>query len=161
MSSAIQSPKHFLVQVARLPLGPKLLVLSTLLIAVAVVTVVFTFDSLEKPEPLHSAVGSAVVQADETALLSAADSSGKELMKLKKGAKVNLLDKLASLDVQTVRVQYATPERNSKPGYVRTQDLGAWESSDPVSEWAFLTAARNRNDIGADELITKLRSYSL
>ncbi|MBL8178520.1 MAG: hypothetical protein JNK48_27855, partial [Bryobacterales bacterium] len=48
-----------------------------------------------------------------------------------------------------------------KPGYVRTQDLGAWESSDPVSEWAFLTAARNRNDIGADELITKLRSYSL
>lgn len=161
MASAIQSPKQFLVQVARLPLGPKLLVLSTLLIAIVVVTLVFTYDSLEPPEPLHSALGSAVVQADETTLLSSADASAKELMKLKKGAKVNLLDKLTSLDVPSVRVQYVTPERNSKPGYIRTQDLGSWESTDPVSEWAFLNAARNRGDLSTEEIITRLRSFSL
>lgn len=161
MSSAIQSPKHFLVQVARLPLGPKLLVLATLVAAVAVLTVVFTFDSLEPPEPLHSAVGSAVVQAEETALLSAADGSGKEWMKLKKGTKVNLLDKLTSLDVPAVRVQHVTPERNSKPGYVRTQDLGSWESSDASTEWTFLGAMRNRTEVSPEELITKLRSFSL
>lgn len=160
LASAI-SPKNFLVQVARLPLGPKLMVLATFFIAVAILTVVFTFDSLAPPEPLHSAVGSAVVQAEETGLLSAADGSGKEITKLKKGSKVNLLDKLTSLDVPAVRVQFVNQGKNSKPGFVRTQDLGNWESNDPVSEWAFLSALRNRNDISTEEFITKLRSYSL
>lgn len=161
MSSAIQSPKHFLVQVARLPLGPKLLVLATMVAALAVLTVVFTYDSLEPPEPLHSAVGSAVIQVEETALLSAPDGSGKELMKLKKGVKVNLLDKLTSLDVPVVRVQFVAAERNSKPGYVRTQDLGSWESTDSATEWAFLGALRNRSEVAPEEMITRLRSFSL
>ncbi|MBL8222750.1 MAG: hypothetical protein JNL62_26155, partial [Bryobacterales bacterium] len=161
MSSAIQSPKHFLVQVARLPLGPKLLVLATMVAALAVLTVVFTYDSLEPPEPLHSAVGSAVIQVEETALLSAPDGSGKELMKLKKGVKVNLLDKLTSLDVPVVRVQFVAAERNSKPGYVRTQDLGSWESTDASTEWAFLGALRNRSEVTPEEMITRLRSFSL
>jgi hypothetical protein len=157
----MQSPTNFLVQVARLPLGPKLMVLGTLVVAVAVLTVVLTFDSMGPPEPLHSALGSAVVQAEETALLSTADGTAKELMKLKKGAKVNLLDKLSSLDVPVVRVQFVNQGRNSKPGFVRTQDLGAWESNDPVSEWAFLSASRNRSEVSTEEFITKLRSYSL
>ena len=164
MASAIQSPKQFLVQVARLPLGPKLVVLTTLVVAIAILTVVFTFDTMEPPEPLHSAVGSAVVQAEETALLSAADGSAKPLMKLAKGAKVNLLDKLTSLDVPAVRVQYVAKGKNSKPGYVRTQDLGSWESTDPVSEWAFLAPARARSQGNEEEtgkFITQLRSFSM
>lgn len=164
MASALNSTRQFLVQVARLPMGPKLLVLGTLAAAIAILVVVFTYDNMEPPEPLYSAVGSAVVQADEAALLSAADGSGKELMKLPKGAKVNLLDTLSSLDVPAVRVQYVTPQKNSKPGYVRTADLGSWESNDPVSEWAFLAPSRARSKESPEEMrkfITQLRSFSV
>jgi hypothetical protein len=77
---------------------------------------------------------------------------------------VNLLDNLSSLDVPAVRVQYVSPEKNSKPGYVSTADLGSWESADPVSEWAFLAPSRAASIANDDEMqkfVTRLRSFSM
>lgn len=145
-------------------MGPKLVVLATLVLAVTTLTVVFTFDTLEPPEPALTALGSAVVQSEEASLVSTADGSGKLLMKLPKGSKVNLLDKLSTLDVPMVRVQFLSGQKNSKPGYIRTTDLGSWESTDPASEWAFLAPSRGKSQESEDAMrkfITQLRSFSM
>lgn len=92
--------------------------------------------------PTQRALGQAVVESKNASLLESPSATGKQLLSLRQGTTVNIIDKLTSANQTYVRVQFVSPATVSRPGYVRTLDLGRWSSDDPAAAWNFLITFR-------------------
>ncbi|MCC6366602.1 MAG: hypothetical protein IT165_24045 [Bryobacterales bacterium] len=97
---------------------------------------------LTRPVPVEKAIGAAVVQASRSDLLDQQGEGGKAMRSLPQGTVVNLLERLRSREQPFVRVQYVNAKDVSKPGYVRTADLGQWTSPDAPTAWELLALSR-------------------
>lgn len=97
---------------------------------------------LTRPVPVEKAIGTAVVQTSSAALLDQQGESGKTMRALPQGAVVNLLERLRSREQPFVRVQFVNARDVSKPGYMRTAELGQWTSPDAPTAWELLALSR-------------------
>jgi len=93
-------------------------------------------------------VGTAFVRFNGTNLLKEQQPNSKRIMTLRAGTKVNLLKRVTAGDV-FVRVQFASPETVSPPGYVRRTNLDRWDSDDATVSWDFVQFHRPK--AGASE----------
>jgi hypothetical protein len=91
------------------------------------------------PVPREKDVGTAVAKVN-TQVFQRPDRNSKQLMPLSKDTQVNLLERVTSPTQPFVRVQYVSARKNSRPGYIRTADLGEW--SDPHVGLMLLVASR-------------------
>jgi hypothetical protein len=91
------------------------------------------------PVPREKEVGTAVAKVN-TQVFQRPDRNSKQLMPLSKDTQVNLLERVTSPTQPFVRVQYVSARKNSRPGYIRTADLGEW--SDPHVGLMLLVASR-------------------
>jgi serine/threonine-protein kinase len=107
-----------------------------LIVVVTVVSAVVALHSL-RPVLAEKAVGTAIVEVRRTELLEEPRSDSKHFMPLVRGTKVNLLDQIKP-DQRFVRVQFVSPKKNSRPGYVQRGDLGQWFSDDARIAWDFV-----------------------
>lgn len=133
-----------------------------LLLAIGILTFAFAPDLWRPSVPAEPALGTAIVTAQQTPLLAAQNDQSEELMKLPKGTQVNLLGQIASLSEPFVSVQFVSGNKTSKPGFVRTTDLGSWTSPDAVSAWTFLLSTRPGENASEPELrafLEGLESY--
>jgi len=84
---------------------------------------------LLQPIPVQPAVGVAVVHAETSPLLKEPRPNADSWMALRKRQRVNILERLVS-DRPFIRAQFVSPSKVSRPGYLRTADLGEWFSQD-------------------------------
>ena len=103
------------------------------------VAIAFIAMTLLRPVKAERAVGTAVVQTARTDLIEHPDARSKPLMALLQGTRVNVLGWVGR-DQSFVRVQFVSPKKNSRPGYVRREDLEQW--SDPGVAWDLLALRR-------------------
>ena len=77
---------------------------------------------------ISPSVGTARVASARAAILAAPNLSGKHLMELKKGERVNVLSYPSARPPVWIEVQFAGREQPSPPGYMAASDLNAWSS---------------------------------
>jgi serine/threonine protein kinase len=92
--------------------------------------------------PVESMLGTAVVRAQQTDLLEAPRLNSRHILALLRGARVNILNPVEGRDQFFVRVQFVSPKKSSRPGFVRTSDLSQWASENPRIEWDFANLVR-------------------
>ena len=83
---------------------------------------------LQRPVAVEQAVGVAVVQAGASPLLKEPRPNARVLMTLRKGQRVNILERLA-VGQPFLRAQFVSPGKVSRAGFVRTADLGEGDLS--------------------------------
>jgi hypothetical protein len=116
-----------------------------------------------RPVPVEKAVGVAVVEVPVAYLLENPIDTGKRLMPLQKGTRVNVLEQLKAADQPFVHAQFVSPKKNSRPGYIRIGDLGQWDSDDAGTEWNFVRTFEPKNGATEDQqrrLIEELLKFS-
>jgi hypothetical protein len=90
-----------------------------------------------RPVSIEKAIGTAVVRASVTDLLEKPAGNSKRLGNIRQGTRVNILEQMKARE-PFAYVQVVMPGKNSPPGYVKTDDLGRWESDDSATAWSFL-----------------------
>jgi len=81
--------------------------------------------------PLSSAQASALVVSSEARLLSAADLGARPILTLRRGDRVNVLRAPDSRQQEWVEVQRVAAGRASRPGYLKSSEVGDWQSENP------------------------------
>lgn len=116
------------------------------LVVILVFALVSWLANFTRPVTIASFFGTALVQVQSTVLLSAADPKSKPIIALKRGTRVNLLAPYESADTPYVRAQLVTSEVTSRPGFVRSADLGAWQSDRSDVGWKILISRRDNGN---------------
>jgi hypothetical protein len=95
----------------------------------------------EPPPKLEKALATAKVGEDNAPVVHEPKPKAKVLIKLRKGQRVNVLDRL---DPQRpfIRVQFVSSKKNSPPGYIRRADLTDWNSEDLAYSWDLIGLSR-------------------
>jgi hypothetical protein len=91
---------------------------------VAAIIATFLYEPNPKPE---KALASARVQASSTALLREPRANAANRFTLYRGQQVNVLERVRT-NQPFIRVQFVSPKRNSRPGFVRLVDLAEWNN---------------------------------
>jgi hypothetical protein len=119
------------------------------LIPILAVAVLFLWRSL-KPIPTEKGVATAVIQIEGSRLLKDPLPNSSGLMTLPKGQRLVILERIPQ-DRPFVRAQFVSPEKNSRPGYVRRQDLGEWNTDDPQFAWDVIQLSRPGDNASIEE----------
>ena len=141
---------------------PFILLAFLLFVALAGATALILY--LQRPILAERALGTARVRVPRADLLDAARTGAKRVTAFEQGTPVNVVAELTDPDQRFIRVQFVSAKKNSRPGYVRTADLGDWRSDNPRIAWQFL--AVDRPAAGASEqqrreFIGKLQAFAV
>jgi len=109
------------------------------LVGVAMVAVVAGALLYEPNPKAEKSLATARVQSTSTPLLSEPRGTAANLKTLYRGQQVNVLERLRP-NQPYIRVQFVSPERNSRPGFVRRVDLSEWTSDRFVWDLVMLDA---------------------